>query len=271
MPTDQAEIMDAAHVVVLGASNLTLGFPRIVAEVRRLFPGRVQIFAGHGHGRSYGRSSWAVYRTLPGLSECGLWEAFRIVREQAHAAGQQVPVYALVTDIGNDLLFGASPERIDDWVTECLVPLQRENAKITIGRPPVFALQRLGRTRYVATRSFFFPKSPLTYERMLEDVPRLDGLIAASAAEIAADSFIPRPEWYGFDPIHIRLRSRASAWNEILGRWLGDGLIADKRLAGGVRRRYWLLAPAERTIWGATRTRSQPAFRWEDGSGIWLY
>jgi hypothetical protein len=38
-----------------------------------------------------------------------------------------------------------------------------------------------------------------------------------------------------------------------------------------VRRRHWLLQPAERKIFGARRTRSQPAFRWEDGGGIWLF
>jgi hypothetical protein len=271
MPTDPAEISDAAHVVVLGASNVTLGFPRIVAEARRLFPGRVQIFAAHGHGRSYGRSSWAPFRTLPGLRECGLWEAFRSVREASRATGQQVPLYALLTDIGNDLVFGSSPERIDQWVNECISRLQAENARITIGRLPVFALKRLGRMRFAATRSFFFPKSPLTYERMLEDVPRLDALISARTSEVGAKSFIPRPEWYGFDPIHIRALSRSTAWNEILRRWFGEGPIEAQRPAAGMRRRHWLLAPAERTIWGAKRTRAQPAFRWQDGSGIWLY
>jgi hypothetical protein len=270
MTADQVEIGDVAHVVVLGASNVTLGFPRIVAEVRRLFLGRVQVFAAHGHGRSYGRASWAPFRTLPGLRESGLWDAFQSVREKMRAAGQQIPVYALVTDIGNDLLFGASPERIDEWVAECIAPLRAENARITIGRPPVFALERLGRMRFAATRSFFFPKSPLTYERMLEDVPKLDSLIAARAAQIGADSIVPRPEWYGFDPIHIRRRSRPAAWNEILRRWLGAGLMHDEP-ATSILRRHWLLAPAERTIWGAKRTRTQPAFRWEDGSGIWLY
>jgi hypothetical protein len=271
MSADQALNSDVAHVVVLGASNVTLGFPRIVAEVRRLFPGRVQIFAAHGHGRSYGRASWAPFRTLPGLRESGLWNAFRSVRDQARATGQQVPVYALVTDIGNDLLFGSSPEQIDEWIAECGSWLRAENARITIGRPPVFALERLGRMRFSATRTFFFPQSPLTYERMLEDVPRLDSMIAARAIELGADSFIPRPEWYGFDPIHIRRRSRPAAWNEILGRWLGEGLLAGEEPARDIRRRHWLLAPAERTIWGAKRTRTQPAFRWEDGSGIWLY
>ncbi|HVJ69847.1 MAG TPA: hypothetical protein VM510_17850 [Caulifigura sp.] len=257
---------DAAHVVVLGASNVTLGFPRIVAEVRRLFPGRVQMFAAHGHGRSYGTPSWAPFRVLPGLRACGLWDDFCRVHERS----PETPVYALLTDIGNDLLFGKSPERIDEWLVECLGPLLAVGATTTIGRPPVHALQRLGRTRFRAARSFFFPKSPLTYERMLVDVPRLDELIVARATTVGATTFQPRPEWYGLDPIHVRRSKRPAAWREIVELWLPpDGRKGRSDVA--IRRRHWLLRPAEKAVFGRKRIQQQPAFRWEDGGGIWLY
>lgn len=263
---DETLARDAAHVVVLGASNVTLGFPRIVAEVRRLFPGRVQLFCAHGHGRSYGTPSWAPFRTLPGLRECGLWEAFRRVRDESPAT----PVYGLLTDIGNDLLFGKQPERIDEWLAECLAPLKAAGATVTIGRPPVHALGRLGRRRFLAARSFFFPKSPLTYEQMLVDVPRLDELIVERAEANSATTFTPRPEWYGLDPIHIRRTWRPAAWREIVGMWS----LADDRAAlpeVGVRRRHWFLGPAEKKVFGRTRFRQQPVLTFADGGGIWLF
>lgn len=269
MHTD-ATNADVAHVVVLGASNVTLGFPRIVAEIRRQFPGRVQIFAAHGHGRSYGQPSWAPFRVLPGLRKCGLWDAFRAVREQA-AAGQRAPVYALATDLGNDLLFGATPERIDEWLVECLTLLKSEGATMTVGRPPVFALKRLGRTRFKATRHFFFPNSPLTYERMLVDVPRLDELIVTRADEVGARTFTPSPEWYGFDPIHIRRAARPAAWREIVGRWFDADGDQAARTDVRPRRRDWLLRAAERRVFGVRRHTPQPAFRCADGGGIWLF
>ncbi|QDT54134.1 hypothetical protein Pan44_21610 [Caulifigura coniformis] len=271
MPTDAIHDCDAAHVVILGASNVTLGFPRIVAEIRRQFPGRLQIFAAHGHGRSYGRPSWAPFRTLPGLRQCGLWDAFRAARDQAQQAGQAPPLYALATDLGNDLLFGATPDQIDEWLRECLAPLKREGAVLTVGRPPVFALQRIGRTRFKATRSFFFPNSPLTYERMLSDVPRLDELIVARAQELGATPFAPRPEWYGFDPIHIRRPWRTAAWREIIGLWSAADASPRSLLNVAPRRRDWLLRAADRRVFGARRQTPQPAFRWNDGGAIWLY
>jgi len=271
MPTDAIHDCDAAHVVILGASNVTLGFPRIVAEVRRQFPGRIQIFAAHGHGRSYGRPSWAPFRTLPGLRQCGLWDAFRAARDKSRQEGLEIRVYALATDLGNDLLFGAAPEQIDEWLQECVAPLRSEKAVLTIGRPPVFALQRIGPTRFKATRSFFFPNSPLTYERMLVDVPRLDELIVASSRELGATSFAPRPEWYGFDPIHIRRPKRPAAWREIIGLWSGPDATPTSLSNVAPRRRDWLLRAAERRVFGAHRKTAQPAFQWPDGGAIWLY
>lgn len=271
MSIDISHLTDTAHVLILGASNVTLGFPRIVAEVRRLFPGRVQIFASHGHGRSYGKRNRAAFRVLPGLTQSGLWNDFRQVREHAATAGSVVPVYGLATDIGNDLLFGSTLERIDEWLGECLAPLRDVGARIIIGRLPLHSLQTVGRRRFVATRTFFFPKSPLTYERMLIDAPRLDELIVTRAASIGARTFTPRPEWYGFDPIHIRRPMRAAAWREILGLWIDEPLINSEHIEPQPRRRHWLLRPAERELFRRRQVQEQPAFRWPDGSAIWLY
>jgi hypothetical protein len=271
MSTNSPLIPDAAHVVILGASNVTLAFPTLVAEVRRLFPGRIQLFAAHGHGRSYGKRNRAAFRVLPGLTQCGLWSAFRSLRDRTATAGCHVPVYALATDLGNDLLFGATPERIDEWLEECLAPLQAEKAVITIGRPPLHALRKVGRQRFLATRTFFFPKSPLTYERMLVDAPRLDQLIEARAAAIGARTLIPREDWYGFDPIHIRRPRRTAAWREILNTWFDAPPTTASVTVHGVRRRDWLLRPLERELFGRRQLQPQPAFTWADGSAIWLY
>ena len=81
----------------------------------------------------------------------------------------------------------------------------------------------------------------------------------------------PRGEWYGFDPIHVRRRHRATAWSEMLSAWPGlEGIrIPGQSPFGGLR--YWRLAPAERELWGRTRRAAQPAWRHNDGSTIWLY
>jgi hypothetical protein len=257
-----------AHVVLLGASNVTLGFPRIVSAVRQLFPGKLQILAAHGHGRSYGQRSWVPFRSLPGIRQSGLWEALARLRETSQPAP---PLYALVTDIGNDLVFGNSPERIAEWIEDCVSRLQAHNASVTLGRLPLTSLQSLGRWRFRATRTLFFPKSSLTYDRVQVDAPRLDELVAGIALRMKLASFTPRPEWYGFDPIHIRRTYRAAAWREVFSQWSTplDDLARSPGLLAAWR--YWRLQPAERRAFGRDRAVSQPTWRWGDDSGIWLY
>jgi hypothetical protein len=259
-----------AHVVILGASNVTLGFPRIVSHVRRMFPAGVQILAAHGHGRSFGKTSRVGFRSLPGIRESGLWQALRDLR----AGGETPPLYAVLTDIGNDLVFGVTPERLAGWLVECLTQLRSLDARITIGRLPLDSLSRLGRWRFNATRTLFFPGTGLTYERMHEYAPQLDELVMQAAIAHSSQTFIPRSEWYGFDPIHIRRRHRAAAWGEILGSWLEtQATQATQATAPGLgdSYRYWSRRPATRTMFGIPRTAPQPGWKWPDGSALWLF
>jgi len=63
--------------------------------------------AALGHGRSYGAHSKFVVRTLPGILQSGLWRHLESL--------STVPTRALVTDIGNDILYGFSAEQTLAW------------------------------------------------------------------------------------------------------------------------------------------------------------
>ena len=91
------------RVVLLGASNLVAGLPRVVEAARSVWGGPLDILAAAGHGRSYGRSSRVLWRTLPGILSCGLWEDL--------ARRPPASTAALLTDVGNDILYGGSDRR----------------------------------------------------------------------------------------------------------------------------------------------------------------
>src|SRR5439155_11570702 len=102
----------SARVVLLGASNLTLGFPMLVSELRAWLGSPVEILCAHGHGRSYGLASRVLFRELPGIVECGLWRAL--------ASAPARPTLALLTDVGNDIMYGRDVEEIAGWVETAL-------------------------------------------------------------------------------------------------------------------------------------------------------
>ena len=53
-----------------------------------------------------------LWRELPGIVECGLWDAL--------AQRPPAPTVALLTDIGNDLLYDVPVPQIVSWVETCL-------------------------------------------------------------------------------------------------------------------------------------------------------
>jgi hypothetical protein len=111
---DRTMPVEVGRVVALGASNLTRGFQTVVATARAAWELDVEVVAALGHGRSYGSSSRLVVRTLPGILESGLWRQLEW--------SPQVPTRALVTDVGNDILYGFSAPQILGWVDEVSAP-----------------------------------------------------------------------------------------------------------------------------------------------------
>ena len=124
-----------ARVVALGASNLTRGFQTVVSTARAAWGPGVEVLAALGHGRSYGARSQLVFRTLPGILDSGLWPE---LESRSPAATR-----ALVTDVGNDILYGFSAERTLAWVEEALRRLSRVTHDIVVTDLPLASIRRL--------------------------------------------------------------------------------------------------------------------------------
>ena len=104
------------RVILLGASNVTRSMSTIVETAELVWGRPLDLLAACGHGRSYGRTSCVFGRSLPGILECGLWD--ELSRRPA------LPTAALVTDIGNDILYGAGVDQIAAWVEQSLIRLR---------------------------------------------------------------------------------------------------------------------------------------------------
>ena len=246
----------ASRVVLLGASNLTLGLPIVLGTARaRLGPGPLEIFVAAGHGRSYGRWSRVLVRGLPAIRDCGLWAAL---------GRRDAPTHALVTDIGNDIAYGATPADLESWVDACLARLAGRGVRTIVTLLPAASLARLAPWQYHAFKAVIFPGRrlpfPLFHARLAEANARLTELAARHGGVAVA----PPAEWYRADAIHLAARRRVAAWHTILASW-GTGPNA----AGPLGCRG--LAPAWRTVCGVSLRRAQPAAALPDGTTISLY
>lgn len=200
------------RIVVLGASNVSRGLGRLAAVASSRVAGPLDLFVVAGHGRSYGVNSRVALRRLPSILGSGLWRA--LDREPA-----EVPPLALLTDIGNDLLYGFAAAQVAGWVAECLRRLTAHGAAAAITRLPLESVATVGPIRYRALRSCFVPGCRLQLRAVKEAAWELDARVADVAAKYSAVVLEQPGEWYGIDPIHVRRRRLADLFHAAGDAW----------------------------------------------------
>jgi len=247
------------RVVALGASNLTRGFHSVVTTARAMWGQDVEVVAALGHGRSYGIHSRIAVRTLPGILQSGLWRQLDALAP--------VPTRGLVTDVGNDVLYGMPAERIVAWVDEAIARLQRVTQDIVLTDLPLERIRRLTPLQFLACRAILVPQCRLSFVEVLETAERVNEGLEALAAARRVRFFRLRPEWYGVDPIHIRPSLWGSAWQQILGADADVATVASRREA----MRLYFMRPERRWLLGREQFTEQRGVLLASGGRVWLY
>jgi hypothetical protein len=252
------------RVILLGASNLVRAFPTIVATVRKTWREPIEIMVAMGHGRSYGQDSVVLGRKISGIFPCALW---RDLQNRA-----QLPTTALITDIGNDFLYGVTPDRLLNWIEQCLDRLGEAGAQTSVTQLPVGSLEVLGERRFQLFRRVLFPRSKLSLADALQLVREMNEQLTAMGVVRKVPIISVSSNWYGFDPIHIKRRAERAAWPEILSGWrtIGEPL-APVRSPMLMTAYLAALIPAERSQFGFLRLAVQPTARFSDGTTVSLY
>lgn len=253
------------RIVALGASNLTRGFHTVVATARSMAGPEVEVVAALGHGRSYGMASRLFVRTLPGILESGLWQRLEVL--------PAAPTRALVTDVGNDVLYGMPADRIVTWVDEVVARLQRITEDIVLTDLPLARARRLSRLGFLAFRSVVVPQCRLSLAEVLDTAERVNEGLEAIAAARGVRFFRLKPEWYGADPIHIRPSLWQSAWREILqsGASNGGPVMPMTEASRREALRLYLMRPERQWLFGREQFTPQHGIHLAPGGRVWLY
>src|SRR4029077_19849613 len=107
----------------------------------------------------------------------------------------------------------------------------------------------------------------LALKNVVERAHDLDERLIKMAGERSICLNPQSANWYGFDPIHIRLQHWRNAWPEILSPWSDDG-SAHPMIRGSLVRWLYLETrrPHYRTLFGVKQRRAQPAATLRDGT-----
>jgi hypothetical protein len=246
-----------ARVVALGASNLTRGFQTVVATARTVWGPDVEVVAALGHGRSYGVASTLIVRRLPGILQSGLWRRL--------ASAPAIPTKALLTDVGNDILYGFSAEQILSWVDDAITRLATVSDDIVLTGLPMESIRRLSPVRFQVARSLLVPSSRLSYAEAAVTAERVHAGLERLAQERGLRFVALNPSWYGLDPIHIQPSLWRGAWQDILG------VSCDIRRSRAEALRLYLMRPESRTLCGIEQRQPQTGTALSRGARVWLY
>jgi hypothetical protein len=206
------ELTGRRRAVVLGASNVSRGLARLASVARARAGGPMDLFVAAGHGRGYGVGTRVWLRRLPSILACGLWDA---LDGEPHAAA---PV-ALVTDVGNEILYGFSADQVAAWVREGVGRLADRGCRIAITRLPVASIAGVGAVRLRLLKTVVVTGCRLTLGELKDAAARLDDRVRHVAEEFGATVLEQPGAWYGFDAIHVRRRRLDDLWHAACDAW----------------------------------------------------
>ncbi len=254
----------AARVVLLGASNLRLSRVLVLRLILKRLAGPIDFFVADGFGRSYGNWASIPGRALPGIKECKLWNDLQ--------RSPSLPTFAMLTDVGNDLLYGASPRELTSWVAECVGRLRAMDANVVVTELPISSILATSGVRFQIFRTIFFPPSRLTFKEALQQAQETNDRLRELAVEQSCSSIEMQKAWYGIDPIHVRRRHRSVAWQHILDEWLSPSRV-DEKCVLSFKNSVSVNTSLPRCwrILGRESFNRQPATTFSDGSALSVY
>ncbi len=217
------ELTDRRRAVVLGASNVSRGLARLGAVVRARAGAPADLFVAAGHGRAYGVNSRVWMRRLPSILASGLWDA--LDREPRAGAGSA----ALVTDVGNEILYGFSADQVATWVGESVRRLADRGCRVAITGLPLESIATVGPARLRLLKAVFVPGCRLTLGGLQDSAARLDERLRELARDVDAAVIEQPGAWYGFDAIHVRRRRIDELWQAACDAWGWDRAAAVPR------------------------------------------
>lgn len=244
--------IEKQSVVLLGASNLTLGWKPAIRALRQVITGPIDLRVCLGMGRSYIDWSTVLLRRLPGIIQCGLWE-------NLPTAGASSPL-VLMTDIGNDIVYTRDPEEIFQTVVECHQRIRawREDARIAMTGLPLPSVEAMGRFRFLLMRTIMFPGCQMTFQQICERSRSLNLLLENYVRKHQIGFINPQGEWYHSDPIHVIPSLREKVFSQYFSLWN----VAEKTQSAAPAEVVPALpATAVRTVAGFARQTSQPVFQ----------
>ncbi len=198
-----------ASIILLGASNLSRGYYSLTRCIKNnLEPCSVDFFNALGPGRAYCASGGVFNVAYPPI---GASLVFPTVKDRSDKPSRKI---ALLTDLGNDIMYGIPAEKIIEEIKRILGQLEALDADALITPIPATLLSQLTPSRFRILKAIFFPRSK---------VKRLEAIAAIKIINQAIDAGFGNrvtvisglDNFMGWDKIHYGHCNFAEVWSRI--------------------------------------------------------
>jgi hypothetical protein len=200
--------------VFLGASNLARGY-RALADclIQSLAPGPVEILHAMGPGRGYCSPGGIFNITYPPIGSSEILKSVQCRKEKARR------VIALITDIGNDIMYGVPAREIIACLNTLLQQLNALGAEVFVHPIPLDFSKDVSKRQFRILRSLFYPHSGIDYHKAKEAVDAINIFLRDKAGgEI---HLLPSTkDFCGVDKIHYSIFRSHRVWSEVAAEML---------------------------------------------------
>ena len=196
-------------LILLGASNLSRGCFALSRYMKaRLCPRPVEVLIASGPGRGYHTSGGLLNVNYTPICSSDIFE----VAQKKSESGCRI--VALVTDMGNDIMYGVSAEQLIATIQQVFDRLRSMNAEIFYTTLPVAFEKGVHPIWFYILRSLLLPFSRVSYDK-------------ATAGIIAVNQFLKKcgtencylvsgmDRYLGYDEIHYGWFRAHSAWSHL--------------------------------------------------------
>ena len=196
-------------IILLGASNLARGHYSLTRCIKRNLGSRpVAFFNALGPGRAYCAFGGVVGVTYPPI---GSSQIFSEVKGQSQEARRKI---ALITDLGNDIMYGVQAEKIIAEIRAILERLENMDADALITPIPATLIPQLTPSAFGFLKAVFFPRSKVNRIEAIAAIKKInlvinEGLGSRVTVINGLDNFM------GWDKIHYGSFHFGEVWSRI--------------------------------------------------------
>ena len=195
--------------VLLGASNLARGHHAIAEYIRNAMGTRcIGFYFALGPGRGYRVAGGIMSHSYSPIETCGILES--VERKTRGKIGLKV----LVTDIGNDIMYGISGGELIDCLNGIFQRLENMGADICVSPISVWLEKELDPVKFYFLRTLFYPRSSETYRGTIDAISAVN-LYIKNEAKTRVTVIEGLDTFFGLDRIHYDCLKSGLAWRLI--------------------------------------------------------